>query len=144
MSADAIKQLPDAPPAMPEPDGCGALDEACKLATAAGTQILTRFGDRLLRRDRMKAVATFRRVLIPAKRPGRRPKETITAAYRDWTMGMRGVELFRTHIPGWTRHNYWRRKAESQSLMDAIHTRARRERKARRDSSPNSSEHPSP
>ena len=40
---------------------------------------------------------------------------------------MRGVALCDTHIPGWLKHNRYRRQAEQKRLMDAIRSRARRE-----------------
>ena len=50
----------------------------------------------------------------------------VTAAFQDWTAGMRGVALCRVHIPGRDKHGQWRRKAEARPLMDAIRSRYRR------------------
>lgn len=70
----------------------------------------------------------FKSGLFPKNKPGRRPKEQITAAYLDWTAGIRGVQLYQKHIPKWEQKSRWRRKAEQRVLLDAICSRARRER----------------
>jgi len=72
-------------------------------------------------------VSLFRAGVVPRRRAGRRPKAQVTAAYQDWKAGMRGVALFRKHIPGWQKHNRYRRIAEEKRLMDAIRSRYRRE-----------------
>jgi hypothetical protein len=41
---------------------------------------------------------------------------------------MRGVALFRKHIPGWDKHNRYHRIGEQKELLDAIRSRYRRER----------------
>jgi hypothetical protein len=112
----------------PEPQ---AKDKARNLAEEIGLRIVTEFGAELERRDRLKIATAFRRQLIPPRPPGRRPKEAITAAHRDWKAGVRGLELFRRHIPDFDKKGHWRRKGESQALMDAIRTRHRRERRRR-------------
>ena len=103
--------------------------EACRQAHDAGYRIAAEFGPSLSPSDRRKVLITFRRTLFPAKRPGRRRKETVTAAHRNWKNGMRGLALYRTHIPGWEKHHRYRRQSEARALMDAVHTRDRRERK---------------
>jgi len=45
------------------------------------------------------------RILFPSRRPGRRPKETVTAAHRDSKNCIHGPALYRAHIPGWEKHN---------------------------------------
>ena len=132
MSDDASKELtgPPAPPPLGDVFG-GAeqpMDKACALAKETATRILVEFGPTMRRGDRIKILSAFKRRLIPASRSGRRPKETVTAAYRDWKAGMRGVELYRKHIPGWDKHSRWRRRVEQEALRAAIHTRKRRER----------------
>jgi hypothetical protein len=103
--------------------------EACRIAHEAGSEIVSKLGPTLGRSQRMKALVALRRVLFPPKRPGRKRKELVTAAHRNWKDGVRGLALFRVHIPGWEKHSRWRRKTEERALMDAIHTRDRRERK---------------
>ena len=44
----------------------------------------------------------------------------MTAAYLDWKAGMRGVCLYRKHIPGWQKHSRYHRIGEQKALMDAI------------------------
>ena len=116
----------------PQPDGFGTSDEvlaqAFKQIRDAGTDIMVRFGALLPRSERIKLVSTFRRILIPPRRRGRRPKETITSAHRDWKNGIRGLALYRAYIPRFDKHSLWRRMAEQRALMDAIYSRERRER----------------
>lgn len=112
----------------PKPD---VIDQPCELASKqahdAGTRIVAGLGATLGPRDRRAVLTAFRRTLFPPKRPGRRCKETITAAHRDWKNGMHGPALYRAHIPRWEKHNRFRRNCEAQTLMDAIRTRERRE-----------------
>ena len=102
--------------------------EACKRAHDAGSRIAVDLGSSLGPSDRRKVLITFRRTLFPAKRPGRRRKDAVTAAHRDWKNGVRGLALYRAHIPGWDKHHHYRRQSESRALMDAIRSRERRER----------------
>jgi hypothetical protein len=104
---------------------------ATQAATDAGQQIAANCQG-LTRRERLHVSNAFRRQLIPPGKPGRKRSSKITAAYMDWKEGVRGVALYRKHILGWDRHNYWRRKVESRALMDAIHTRERREGQTQR------------
>ena len=75
--------------------------EACKRAHDAGSRIAAELGSSLGPSDRRKVLITFRRTLFQAKRPGRRRKDAVTAAHRDWKSGVRGLALYRAHIPGW-------------------------------------------
>jgi hypothetical protein len=102
--------------------------EACNLAREAGTQIMARFEPALDRKERLKVLAAFRRTLFPPGQPGRKRRKEITAAHADWKAGIRGVRLYQRHIPGFDRMSRWKRRAKMQTLMDAIHTRERRER----------------
>jgi hypothetical protein len=127
----------------PKPSGFGAKEieiqadqaaaEACRIAQDAGLRIVSQFGPALGRKARMKALGALRRVLFPPRRPGRKCKEAVTRAHIDWKNGLRGVALYRAHIPGWEKHSSWRRTAEARALMDAIRTRDRRERRGARD-----------
>ena len=84
-----------------------SLEEACAIAQEAASVAVSRLGPSRDRRERQKLLTAFRRVLFPIRRPGRRRKEEITAAHQDWKNGMRGVELYRKHIPGWEKHSSW-------------------------------------
>lgn len=117
-----------------EPKGSGfeqpdpvPLAEARKRAHDAGSRIAIDFGSLLDSSDRRKVLGTFRRTLFPAQRPGRRRSARVTAAHRDWKNGMRGPALYRAHIPGWDKHNHYRRQSEARALMDAVRTRERRQ-----------------
>jgi hypothetical protein len=127
MSDQESKGLPEGTEPESKPDVFAPVDEACKRAQDAGGAIVTEFGAVLAHRDRNELLTAFRRILFPARRPGRRPKETITAAHLDWKNGMHGPALYRAHIPGWEKHNRFRRQCESRTLMEAIRTRERRE-----------------
>ena len=105
-----------------------SLEEACAIAKEAASVAVSRLGPSPDRRQLHKLLSAFRRVLFPVKPPGRRRKEGITAAHRDWKNGMRGVELYRKHIPGWEKHSRWRRAGEQRALRDAIRSRERRDR----------------
>lgn len=64
--------------------------------------------------------------LLPKRKPGRKPKADIDAAFKDWEAGMRGEELFKGNISGWQGMSRWRRQCKARSLMAAIHSRKRR------------------
>ena len=122
----ARRRLPTkkAPPSKPISDALAAAKEK---ATGMGHEIREQFGQSLTREDYIRVARVFRSAILPKRKPGRRPKAQVTAAYQDWKAGVRGVALFRKHIPGWEKHGEWRRKAEDRALMDAIRSRRRRE-----------------
>ena len=105
MTGDEFKALPATPEPAPQPDGFGTLEEARKAAQDAGDRIVAEFG-------------------------GRPPKESVSAAYQDFMSGMRGIDFYPKHIPNWTKHSHWRRKAEARMLLEAVRARRRRGRKA--------------
>jgi hypothetical protein len=107
------------------------IQTACTLAKEAAAHILSLLGPSPDPLARQRVLIAFRHAILPVKRPGRRRKEGITAAHRDWKNGMGRVELYRKHIPGWESHSQWRRKVEARRLMDAIRSRERRERSTR-------------
>jgi hypothetical protein len=102
--------------------------EAKEMTARAAHDIRHQYGERLTRDECLKLLSVFRAGLVPRRRAGRRPQPQVTAAYLDWKTGIRGVALFRKHIPGWQKHNRYRRIAEEKRLMDAIRSRYRRER----------------
>lgn len=67
-------------------------------------------------------------ILKPTHRPGRKPSARVGEAHRDFAAGMRGIPLFRKHIPNFEKLSRWRRRIEQRRLMDAIHKRASRAR----------------
>jgi hypothetical protein len=91
-------------------------------------QLLGDFGQRLTREEWERLSRTFRSNVVPQRRPGRRRKPQVTAAYLDWRFGVRGVDLFRKHIPGWEGHHRYRKIGEQKALLDAIRSRIRREK----------------
>ena len=114
----------------PKPSGFGntlpPVERACKLALAAGSHIVSELGPELERRDKLKAVAVFKRTLIPSRRRGRQRSIRITQAHRDWKAGLHGPFLYTTHIPGFDKMNQYRREVKARRLMDAIRSRERR------------------
>jgi hypothetical protein len=107
-----------------------AFTAAREIATRAAKDVRSQFGEGLTREECLKLVNAFRAELVPRRRAGRRPKPHVTAAYLNWKAGMRGVTLYRKHIPGWQKHNRYRRMADQKALMDAIRSRNRRENKS--------------
>jgi hypothetical protein len=101
----------------------------CKVAADAGRSILEQYEPSFDRCARLRIVHAFRSALIAERKPGRRPKAAITAAYESWRAGLRGLALYKRHIPKFDGMSRWRRKAEQQRLMDAIHSRHRRVRR---------------
>jgi hypothetical protein len=126
MSDDQSKGLTPVVSRLPEPDDFGKV--AARHARASAADILRRWVNLSIPERRQIATA-FRSVMIPRRRAGRKPSETLTAAYIDWKSDIRGVALFQKHILNWERLSRWRRKTEQRSLMDAIYTRNRRERR---------------
>jgi hypothetical protein len=113
----------------------GTRSELCELlagfvaakekATRAARNIRRKYGEGLSREEYIRLANTLRSAVVPRRKPDRRPKPTITAAYEDWKAGMRGAELYRRHIPGWAvtaaitasvnRRNCWMRSEAGTS-----------------------------
>jgi hypothetical protein len=53
-------------------------------------------------------------------------------AYADYRAGMRGLELFRNHIPRHDKLSQWRRSYEQRKLLKTLEKRAERDRKRRK------------
>jgi hypothetical protein len=104
------------------------LQHACAIAREAAARAIACLGPFPDRRMCQKVLTAFRHTIYPVKRPGRRKKQQITEAHRDWKEGMRGTKLYQKHIPGWEKCSHWRRQGEARRLMDAIRSRERRER----------------
>ena len=102
------------------------VERACELAREAGGGIVSALGAELERRDKLRTIAVFKRTLIPAGRPGRRRKKSITEAHLDWKAGLRPPFLCEKHISGFGKMNQYQRDYEARRLMEAIRTRERR------------------
>ncbi len=105
-----------------------AVAKAKEIAVDAARQIQAAVRPTIERRDALRIVSAFRSTLIPQGRRGRKQKTAITAAHADYTNDMRGMELYRKHIPRFADMGYWERKGKARRLMDAIRNRARRSR----------------
>jgi hypothetical protein len=139
MNNDASKELISPITAAPETSGFGTRDagrEASRIACNSAARIASQLGDLLGRSELLKALAVFRRTLLPPRHPGRRRQERITKAHEDWKAGMPRVALYRAHIRNWEKHNRYRRGAEEKALMDAIRSRERRAEKHREPNGP--------
>jgi hypothetical protein len=126
------REEPFARQQVPQPDGFGKskadqLGQAMAVATEAGQEIARRFAS-LNRRQRLTLARVFRRQLLPPGKPGRRRSKEIDSAFADWKAGMRGVDLYRKHIPRFVGMGYWKRKVKTRALLEAIRSRDRRER----------------
>jgi hypothetical protein len=117
-----------APPEKPASEACTAAKEK---AAQVAQEIRQTFGERLTREECIRVASAFRSAVVPKRKPGRRRKAHVTAALADWKAGIRGVALFQKHIPGWQKHNRYRRMAEEKRLMDAIRSRDRRAKQNR-------------
>jgi hypothetical protein len=97
----------------------GSLADACNIAKEAANQAPRCLGPNPDQRMRQKVLIQFRHGVFPTRRPGRKRKEVVTAAYCDWKKGLRGPEFYQKHIPNYAAHNRYRREAEARRLMSA-------------------------
>lgn len=92
-------------------------------------------GEGLPHAARLKVVAAVRHAIIPkivAKNKTRSKKrQRLDAAYADHKAGVRGLELFRKHIPNLAKLSRWRRRIEQNRLLKALQKRAERDKKHR-------------
>lgn len=107
-----------------------AFTAAKEMTEQAAHDIRRQCGQGLTREEYLRLVSAFRAGIVLRRRAGRRPKPQVTAAYLDWKAGMRGVALFRKHIPGWEGHHRYRKNGEQKALMNAIRSRSRRQHNA--------------
>jgi hypothetical protein len=56
-------------------------------------------------------------------------RRQIDRAYPDYKVGVRGLALFRKHIPNFAKLSRWRRKEEQSRLVKALQKRTEREKK---------------
>lgn len=82
----------------------------------------------LPRAARLKVAVAVRLAVVPRRRPGRKDQR-LDKAYTDYQAGMRGLDLFRKHIPRHDKLSRWRRKAEQCKLLKTLQKRAERARK---------------
>ena len=80
-------------------------------------------------RDRLARLV--RRQIVPRRKPG--PKGSrLNAAYCDYRAGLRGLPLYRKHIPGHDKMSQWRRTFTEKRLLNALQQRASREKRRRK------------
>ena len=82
----------------------------------------------LPRPTRLKVAVAVRLAIVPKRKPGRKDQR-LDKADADYRAGMRGIDLFRKHIPRHDKLNRWHRKAEQSRLLKALQKRAERDRK---------------
>jgi len=80
------------------------------------------------RSTRLRVASAVRRAIVPRLKPGKRDHR-LDSAYADYRAGMRGMALFRKHIPNHDRLSLWRRRIEEGRLRNTLQKRAQRERK---------------
>ncbi len=90
--------------------------------------------ERLPRGVRQEIIATLRHAMLPRRR--RKTDPRIDAAYADYQSGMRGLEFYRKHIPNHGAKSHYRRRSDERRLMNSIHQRLSRERKAAQKTQP--------
>jgi hypothetical protein len=86
----------------------------------------------LPRSIRLKVAAAVRHAIVPAIAPKRKPdkkRHRIDSAYADYRVGLRGLDLFRKHIPRHDKLSKWRRTYEQRKLLKTLGKRAERDRK---------------
>jgi hypothetical protein len=91
--------------------------------------------ERLPYEARVRLSIAVRRQVVPRRKSG--PKDSrLDAAWADYRTGLRGLKLFKKHIPRHDKMGRWRRKIEEKRLMNTLQQRASRERrqKARQES----------
>ena len=79
---------------------------------------------------RVRLALALKRELVPRRKPGPRCSR-LDAAYDDYRVGVRGLELFRKHIPNHDKLSQWRRATKEKRLLNALQKRASRERQRR-------------
>ena len=80
---------------------------------------------------RLRVVAAVRELTVTRGKPGRRKDERLDGAYVDYKAGVRGLKLFRKHIPGYDKLSHWRRGLQQRRLMGALQQRVSRSKKKR-------------
>jgi hypothetical protein len=74
---------------------------------------------------RREVTSAVRRALLPRGKKS----NSRDSAYDDYKRGMRGLPLYRKHIPGYEKLGPWRRERAQRQLRQALAKRAERERK---------------
>ncbi len=135
MNNDEKSKLPQGAESLPQTLGFGKEDvfaevvaKAKEIAVEAARKIQTGATQTIERRDALRIVSAFRITLILHRRRGRKRKAVVTAAHADYKSGMRGVALYRKHIPRFASMSHWEREVRTRRLMDAIRNRERRAR----------------
>jgi hypothetical protein len=80
---------------------------------------------------RLRVVAAARELIVTRGKPGKRKDARLDRASVDYEAGMRGLKLFRKHIPGYDKLSHWRRGLQQRRLMGALQQRVSRSKKKR-------------
>lgn len=108
-------------------EACRIPEEVSKVIDALG-KIVER--DQLPSDVRQKITAAVRQAVLPRQKRRKHPQ--LDAAYADHQAGMRGLALYRKHIANHDKKSRYRRRTEERRLMNSIHQRSSREKRARR------------
>jgi len=104
-----------------------------RVRTAIGGLVEAITAEQLSAEDRRDIVEQVRKRVLPRRR---RKNPGLDAAYEDYLEGMRGIELFRKHIPDFSKKGHYQRQADQRRMMNGIHQRLSRERKRGRAANP--------
>lgn len=102
------------------------ITQPMRTAIDAFRQAVEREG--LSRPARVLVAEVARREIVPRRTPGRK-NERMDLAYADYRAGMRGLDLYRKHIPNFAKLSRWRRIVEQSRLSNTLRKRSERERK---------------
>jgi hypothetical protein len=135
MNGSENKTVPPPAQGTQETDGSGrpnAPESVLSLAKAQAARVgreLVRQFSSLTPRELRQVLTAVRAELIPRRKPGKRPDAEISAAFADWSTGMRRTAFYEKHIRNYPGLSKWRPVYEERRLVEAMRTRARRSRR---------------
>jgi hypothetical protein len=88
---------------------------------------------------RLRILTAVRCAILPKRTPGKKKDNRLDKAFGDYKAGVRGLELYRAHIPRHDKMSRWRRQAEERRLVKNLQKRSEREKK--RDANADNSAH---
>jgi hypothetical protein len=87
--------------------------------------------EQLARTSRLGLLSVLRSEVLGKRKPGRKRSEQVNRAYPDYKAGLRGLALYRKHVPNYHQLSRWRRREEGNKLLKNLQKRAQREKKCR-------------
>lgn len=125
---DAQERRKESKPAPLKQNDRQTFMQAVRLAKRAAGELAAKFPDILDSQARRRLVNAYRRALAPkpAKKRGRKTDHNIDLADQLMAADTPRLEICRRVIPGWSKMQYYRRRAEKQRMENAVHQRRRR------------------